>query len=842
MDYNKVPYTEELEAYGQTCAWILPDIQEDKNYNSPRSIFGTWLTSNEPLLWISGKAGCGKSTLMRYLHQKQLKDKLFSTWLKDEALTVAAFFFFERGGELQKSRQGMLRSLLHQILSTERALIRRVFPKEFETHSSLPPSFLDWVCLRTAFEQALQDYTDRGKSVILFIDGLDEYRDLKHSNKYTEEDFDLIYDGPNEDARWGISKWISAGHREIAEILQSFKKGGSVKMIISSRELTTFDQAFGSATRVRVHEYTEPAIREYCHGRLKPLEPETSSLVDVSKLVDEIASRSSGVFLWVQLVVGMLMEGIADGDEGLELLALLHDLPDRLGGKHGLYSRMLRRIKRTHLREASRLFRLALDAHASVHIFQLFFAAEGYLSPKGELLATGGTIGPYDGPSRKLDSELEAKQKRLKSRCAGLLEVVSTTQHVQFMHHTTKEFMSRDDIWDWDCVFGHDIDADVFNPSLALLSGYIRYLKLDPSEPGMQSLIAASHIHAADEKSQDKASYVLLVDELDRVCGPICEVLGIRSSVGFVHGNPLFALVRPEQWYLLLDPNRCNWPPRVDNFLSYAAWRGLATYLDEKLKGQDISLRKTIAESLLSSVMTTWEDRARLASPLEIMQPPVLEVLLRHGASPNTRTYRKAFDCKPSEAKKAAYSTVWADILESGFVSSKALASTGYRFRDGPLEWRTGIAQQVHSFRRVSREDYSDMSYLDLAWTKAVVLLLQHGADTNAQFEIAVWPDRYDRQFESTIMTPIEMIRACISGKSWIADGFREIEDLVKAVEGGQNLSDFSGQPAFSLPDLSHKRARYSADLKPFQLARFSDRDYCATLGEGSFFRSDISE
>lgn len=87
-------------AYGKTCAWLLchPDYIE-------------WLTPAEfpqhhGLLWIHGKPGAGKSTLMKYIY----------TRAQENTNTTISFFFNARGEALEKSTQGMYRSLLLQLL------------------------------------------------------------------------------------------------------------------------------------------------------------------------------------------------------------------------------------------------------------------------------------------------------------------------------------------------------------------------------------------------------------------------------------------------------------------------------------------------------------------------------------------------------------------------------------------------------------------------------------------------------------------------------------------------------------------------------------------------------
>ena len=65
--------------------------------------------SRRQFLWIKGKPGAGKSTMMQSVFHQAPKD--FRTSI------IAAHFFNARGHIMAKSTQGMYRSLLHQIFS-----------------------------------------------------------------------------------------------------------------------------------------------------------------------------------------------------------------------------------------------------------------------------------------------------------------------------------------------------------------------------------------------------------------------------------------------------------------------------------------------------------------------------------------------------------------------------------------------------------------------------------------------------------------------------------------------------------------------------------------------------
>ena len=111
-------------AHTRTCRWLL----KEPNYRD-------WLDMNKTVehhgfLWIRGKPGSGKSTLMKFAVGSARKAK---------TETVVSFLFNARGEELEKSTLGMYQSLLYQILKEIPVLpivldrLRPTIPQEFYT-------------------------------------------------------------------------------------------------------------------------------------------------------------------------------------------------------------------------------------------------------------------------------------------------------------------------------------------------------------------------------------------------------------------------------------------------------------------------------------------------------------------------------------------------------------------------------------------------------------------------------------------------------------------------------------------------------------------------------------
>jgi hypothetical protein len=106
-----------IEAHANTYKWIFLDPRPE---DRPWSSFTDWLKNGNGIYWINGKAGSGKSTLMRYLYEHSLTRELLDKWSWPLDPNLAAFFFWNIGTYEQRSQLGLLRALLHNILSKHR--------------------------------------------------------------------------------------------------------------------------------------------------------------------------------------------------------------------------------------------------------------------------------------------------------------------------------------------------------------------------------------------------------------------------------------------------------------------------------------------------------------------------------------------------------------------------------------------------------------------------------------------------------------------------------------------------------------------------------------------------
>ena len=66
-----------------------------------------WLRGSDGLYWISGKAGSGKSTFMKWLFYEDRTRNLLKSWAGDKDLLITKYFFWSPGTALQTSLSGL---------------------------------------------------------------------------------------------------------------------------------------------------------------------------------------------------------------------------------------------------------------------------------------------------------------------------------------------------------------------------------------------------------------------------------------------------------------------------------------------------------------------------------------------------------------------------------------------------------------------------------------------------------------------------------------------------------------------------------------------------------------
>jgi hypothetical protein len=314
LRFNTMTYRYETisEAHKRTFEWIFRDPDAE---GKPWSSFIKWAESGSGIYWINGKAGSGKSTLMRFIVDDPRTQSHLQQWAPRENLITPAFFFWNSGVPEQRSQAGLLRSIIYEVLQKHTTFFPVVFPEEWpkalelSSHGvSLMSETWSLSRLQRAFKRLL-GCASKKFQFCFFIDGLDEY------------------DG---------------NHEEITNLFYELSGLPYVKFCIASRPLIVFKNAFAMSPALRLQDLTSKDIEIYVkdklngHKRMKVLtekDPRSSNY-----LVHELIVKAEGVFLWVTLVVKTLLKGLGQRDGFPQLLKRLNSFPSEL---EQLYGHML---------------------------------------------------------------------------------------------------------------------------------------------------------------------------------------------------------------------------------------------------------------------------------------------------------------------------------------------------------------------------------------------------------------------------------------------------------------------------------------------------------------------
>ena len=175
-----VRHSKIAEAHKGTFDWIFNSSELPSTDPRSNVKFINWLRRGEGTYWISGKPGSGKSTLMKYLYDhKETRELLHQRALPD-TLVTGSYFSWSAGTDMQKSQEGLLQSLLLQILEQCPDLIPNVCVERWsfvDDHVSKDWTLSELLC---TFSRLLSQ-TYMSTRFCFFVDGLDEY-DGDHFN------------------------------------------------------------------------------------------------------------------------------------------------------------------------------------------------------------------------------------------------------------------------------------------------------------------------------------------------------------------------------------------------------------------------------------------------------------------------------------------------------------------------------------------------------------------------------------------------------------------------------------------------------------------------------------
>lgn len=411
--FEKIDYREHMidERHKTTLRWVFTPSAENR---SKWSDVATWLRGSDGLYWVSGKAGSGKSTLMKWLFHEDRTRDLLKSWAGDKNLLITKYFFWGPGTALQKSVSGLLRCFLYDLLQQYPSLIPHISPARWRSYDLELAHFPAWtdtdlmIGIRTFIQETAQS-----ARICLFIDGLDEFDGKDHQRI------------------------------EVVDLLKELSLLPNIKICVSSRPWELFKDGFVDSPKLRLEDLTRKDVESYVNANLEANENfealrQTNGML-CSLLVSETVGKAQGVWLWVVLVVRSLLQGLRNKDTVVDLLDRLRAIHEDL---EKFFLQMFDNIEEFYRHKALKSFRVALENQGRLSVMTMSFLDEESADFASET--------PIKALSKhEIKHRLDLTESRLNIRCLGLLECFSMSdqlplfldKNVTFLHRSARDFL-----------------------------------------------------------------------------------------------------------------------------------------------------------------------------------------------------------------------------------------------------------------------------------------------------------------------------------------------------------------------------------------------------------------
>ncbi|KAL9616625.1 MAG: hypothetical protein Q9160_008535 [Pyrenula sp. 1 TL-2023] len=294
------------ESHTKTFEWIYDD-----SLRSGWSPFSTYLQSAQNIYWIQGKAGSGKSCLMKFISQDNRTKDALRSWEPQRSVKILSHFFWSPGSEMKKSPKGFLLSIVYQLFRELPGLASRFLTEGQNFSHRRSPN--DWSerKLLVAFKQ--QAMLGNAEKFCFLVDGLDEV--------------DQEY-----------------GHWNLIQLIDDLASLDNVKLCVSSRPEAEFRMQLAAYPHLKLEDFTRvdmeslarDMLQEAFQGYLETPEP-----ASFERIVDMIVYKAQGVFLWAAYALKSLRRGLLGRDNWPNLQKRLETLPK---GIENLYRAMWERL------------------------------------------------------------------------------------------------------------------------------------------------------------------------------------------------------------------------------------------------------------------------------------------------------------------------------------------------------------------------------------------------------------------------------------------------------------------------------------------------------------------
>lgn len=582
-----------------TCKWVF----EDKHFC--QWIDESNIGKHHGFLWIKGKPGSGKSTIM-----KEIVAWAQSTWSSQIVLTY--FFNARSPHHLEKSTLGLYQSLLYQLLSVFPGG-HQLFANRFASKIRVGNRVEEWS--HVELQNFLVELMTRTchPNVNIFIDALDE--------------------GDTDDIRRMVTF--------LEQLTQaSYSESGLTRVCLSSRHYPYINIRKGLSFVLENQLSHTDDIDRYVRNELAG---HNSSQIE--KLQAEIRNRSAGVFLWVVLVIPILNRGFDSGKSVAAMRQELLRIPQDL---HNMFVELLSRDAE-NMNECIAVLRWVLYSQRSLSLLETYDAVKQACSiadiREGSDLHDDTLVKYLLHCSRGLIEAVEDK-----ADWHSWISQCEPRKIVQFIHETAREFLlgqtkSDGALGVTGTRLGSAMDFRADACHMLMAKECMRYLlRLSERTSWTKDLLeqhpladyAAQnwhvHLHACSKQATQEMSnlaFKILVGGHDRTLLRTLEIHGLNDrdptlddKTPLVHRAVHIGIPR-------LVFTFCSQVPKVDTDYSF----GLALILAADLNLKDVL--QVFLDHGCDIDVRNYKEETALYRAADQGHEEIVQMLLEHGAGTN---------------------------------------------------------------------------------------------------------------------------------------------------------------------------------------------------------------
>jgi hypothetical protein len=617
LRYQEMEYREAhvSDAHQETFRWLFDGGKSDLQFTD-------WLESDSKLYWITGKAGSGKSTLMKFIDRygrqpdgRSRTREHLAVWAGHTTLITASFYFWASGTSMENSQKGLFTTLLFQIFSLRPDIIPDVLPEDWEWaclfgRSSALPQWSEAELRRMFYDTVTALTTLRTFKLCLLIDGLDEF------------------DG---------DPW------DIVRFTRRLKDLPNIKLCVSSRPWLVFEDAFKQQPSLMLQDITGSDIERFVRSKFegddgfKRLQQRDAEYA--SRFLGNITEKSSGVFLWVEIVVSSLLAGLSQDDRISDLQRRLDALPADL---EKLYIAILDQLDPYYFQHASQYFIMTLESRLPPVALAFLYADDE--SPETALQMQ---VAPTSGDENL--SRISTLRRRLNSRCKGLLEV-GPGHRVQYLHRTVRDYLNNEDTRTKLQKAAGDFDSH-----LRFCCGYLSLLKTLDSQVTNPVPFVKFCLESAGKAKQNGGMVIKLVDCLR-------EVIPLVASADQAH----------DIYNALPDEHSISpWvsQPHYASFLALAVRHGVEPYVSARIRRPNMPRNELkIFAKCQHAKFERFKKSLFAKEPLTDIQDPRTEpsslfLDANFAYPPKVGIYRAIFDAGGQHSLNIGDGTPWVAFL-----------------------------------------------------------------------------------------------------------------------------------------------------------------------------------